>query len=69
MDEKQLELLTEIVRQENQRLAEELKDKMLYSQIVNGLVSVKGFAVTPTELKKKADELFFGLTGGNTYKY
>jgi len=33
------------------------------------LVSIKGYATEPDKLKKKADELFFGVTGQSTYKY
>ncbi len=38
-----------------------VEDKQLYNSIVTGLVSVKGFASKPEELKKKADELYHGI--------
>lgn len=38
-----------------------VQDKQLYASIVNGLVSTKGFSIKPEELKKKADDLYYGI--------
>lgn len=38
-----------------------IEDKQLYCAIVTGLVTTKGFAIKTEELKKKADELYYGI--------
>jgi len=59
------QLINSIEKLSENKCTKTIDDKELYCSIITGLVSVKGYATEPSNLKKKADEIYLGIKGTN----